>query len=86
MRNDLAIFQGGQDTAKTAAADSMKASTGAANGASQAPEQFRTPENARFMYIAYSIAAVIYVSYLLILRGRWTALRKRQAAARQLPR
>ena len=72
MRNDLAIFDAMQDSASARVADSTSVT------ATQEPE-FRTPQNGGFMQIAYGVAAVIYVSYLLILRRRWSDLRKRQA-------
>lgn len=38
----------------------------------------RTPENGGYLKIAYGAAAVIYISYLLLLRRRWTSVRARQ--------
>ena len=74
MRIELVTFDAMQDSAKARAADSTSATT------TQAAEpEFRTPENAGYMHIAYTVAAVIYGSYLLVLRRRWSALRRRQA-------
>lgn len=76
-----------QDSAQAAVTDSaQRAATDSATASASTVMQtqepaFRTPENANYMYIAYSVAAVIYGGYLLILRGRWSALRKRQAGA-----
>ena len=73
-----AMFEIMQDSA-TARADSVIASM-----APPVPRQeFRTPQNAGFMHIAYAVAAVIYSSYLLTLRRRWSALRQRQNSAAQ---
>lgn len=74
MRNDLAMYDVMQDSAKARVADSTSATTVQA-----AEPAYRTPENAGFMHIAYTVAAIIYGSYLLVLRRRWSALRKRQA-------
>lgn len=49
-----------------------------ANAAVTAQPIMRTPENGGYLKIAYGAAAVIYISYLLLLRRRWTAVRARQ--------
>ncbi|MEP6832713.1 MAG: hypothetical protein ABJB74_04930 [Gemmatimonas sp.] len=78
MLVERGMFELMQDSAK-ARADSVSAST--AQPAAQ-PE-FRTPQNAGYMQIAYTVAAVIYGSYLISLRRRWAALKQRQNSAAQ---
>ena len=73
MRIELATFREMQDAAKASVIDS----TGSTATQTAEPE-FRTPQNAGYMHIAYSVAAVIYGSYLLILRRRWSSLKKRE--------
>jgi len=75
MRIELVTFHERQDSAKAQVVDSTSATTG------QAEPEFRTPQNAGYMHIAYIVAAVIYGSYLLILRRRWSSLRQRQNSA-----
>ena len=74
MRIELATFHALQDSAKAQVVDSTIATT-----SQTAEPEFRTPQNAGYMHIAYSVAAVIYGGYLLVLRRRWTALKKRQS-------
>ncbi|MGV3710781.1 MAG: hypothetical protein ACO1Q7_18305 [Gemmatimonas sp.] len=69
-----------QDTSRAAVVDSTTAATTAATQpAAPEPqgEAFRTPQNAGFMYIAYTVAAVILGGYLIVIRRRWSALAKR---------
>ena len=76
MRIERVTFDELQDSAKAQVVDSTGATT------TQAAEpEFRTPQNAGYMHIAYSVAAVIYGSYLLILRRRWSSLKQRQRNA-----
>ena len=73
MRIELVTLYETQDSAKAQTVDSTSATT-----AQAAEPGFRTPQNAGYMHIAYGVAAVIYGSYLLILRRRWSSLRQRQ--------
>ena len=73
MRIELATFTGMQDAAKAQVVDSTSATT-----VQTAEPAFRTPQNAGFMQAAYTVAAVIFGGYLLVLRRRWTSLKKRQ--------
>ena len=61
----------GQAAASTAV-DSSIATT-----AMPMPEM-RTPENGRFLRMGYLAASIIYISYLVIMYRRWSALRSRQ--------
>ena len=64
--------------------DSAKDSTARASGdtttgttAMPRPEM-RTPENGGFLLLGYLAASTIYISYLVIMYRRWSALRSRQ--------
>ncbi len=74
MSNTWDIFETVQDSAIARASDSTSATA-----VPTAEPQFRTPQNVGYLQIAYTVAAVIYGSYLLLLRRRWSALKKRQA-------
>ena len=73
MRIELATITKMQDSSKAPVVDSTSATT-----VQTAEPEFRTPQNAGFMQAAYTVAAVIFGGYLLMLRRRWTTLRKRQ--------
>ncbi|MEO7359665.1 MAG: hypothetical protein ABI120_05005 [Gemmatimonadaceae bacterium] len=73
MRIELVTFHERQDSSKVQAVDSTSTAT-----MQSAEPEFRTPQNAGYMHIAYVVAAVIYGSYLLILRRRWSLLRQQQ--------
>jgi hypothetical protein len=61
-----------QDTTARAPQDSTTATT-----AIPLP-QMRTPENGGFLQLGYLAASTIYISYLVIMYRRWSALRSRQ--------
>ena len=73
MRTERVTFYEMQDSAKAQVVDSTSGTT-----TQSAEPQFRTPQNAGYMHIAYAVAAVIYGGYLLVLRRRWSSLKKRQ--------
>ena len=64
----------------TSIAGAPRADRGAATTAQPVIAQpvMRTPQNGGYLKIAYGAAAVIYISYLMLLRRRWIAVRARQ--------
>lgn len=58
--------------------DTTAAKPGVVSLTGQPSPPMRTPENVGFMASAYTVAAVLYGSYIVLMFRRWSALKAHQ--------